>query len=130
MQAKTPSFIQRYAVGETGYIDLFSHRPISGVIAQNFIKTQLPLEDFFTIGAGFWILEGFVHEVSLPEESYPSLNYYLEMRSDKEMPRRFELYKALDESELNILIEAYNATRRHVLETQADTPLEEKKIES
>ncbi len=128
--SKTPSFIQRYAVGDSGYIELYTHRPVSGAIAQNYVKNHLPVEEFFTNGAGFWILEGFVHDISLPESEYPSLNYYLDSRADKDLARRFELYKTLDESEVNILIEAFNATRRHILETQADVPLEEKKIES
>jgi hypothetical protein len=128
--ASKPSFIQRFAVGEEGYIDLYTYRPISGLIAQNYVRTQLPEDEYLSNGAGFWILEGYISDISLPESEYPSINDYLQRRVDKEMPRRFELYLAIDEAEAGILIDAFNATRRHVLETMAELPLEEKKIES
>lgn len=126
-----PPYVKDFVLPEDkGHIALYVHRTISGVIAQNYIRTQLPDEDFLTLGAGFWVLEGFVFEIELSEETYPSLNYYLEERKGLELPRRFELYKSLDENEIWVLIQAFNETRRHILETMIDTPLEEKKIES
>ena len=128
---KYPPYVKSFSLPSgKGHIALYVHRSIAGAIAQNYVRSQLPEDEFFTTGAGFWIVEGFVFEIDLDKEAYPSLCYYLEEREGLELPRRFSLYKGLDESEVNILIEAYNATRRHILETQADLSIEEKKTVS
>lgn len=111
---------------------LHSGNPIKEQIAKDVITGKLPYLSNAKLNtmsyAAFWILEGSLESYDLDPEKYPSLNQYLSEREKLPLLERWELYiTCVDDSELDILRLAYDATRRHKFETLADAPLEEKK---
>lgn len=130
-QTKLPPFVREYAI-EGGCIYIHSNTPIAGRIAENFVIGKAPSGEHNKLEySGFWILEGFVHDISLPEEQYPTLSYYLSERQNKELAERWVLFtQNVDENEALILIKCFNESRRHILETEVGKSLEEKKTDS
>lgn len=77
--------------------------------------------------AGFWIIEGTIHSIEVNAEKYPSLSQYCTGREGS-LGDRLEFYmEYVQEDELDIIRLAHDATRRHVLETMTEAPIEEKK---
>jgi hypothetical protein len=126
--AKLPPFVREYAV-EGGCIYIHSNTPVGSLIVENFVKSKVGEEKYLESEyASFWILEGLVYEVELPEEQYPTVNYYLAERSGKDLEARWQLYcKHVDALENFIFVRCFTETRRHLLETLADKTDEEKK---
>jgi len=93
-------------------------------------ETEMLPEDAmdYLYALAFWFIEGYLFSYEIDSEKFPTLSYYLNERSDYGLPRRWELWcNLVDTSELEPVVSAWQKTRRHALETLAETPLEEKK---
>lgn len=144
---KHPAFIKEYFL-DGGTLFLHSGEPISAAVIESFMDELLADEirawnttelekpanerkiNPLSVGrnAAFWVIEGYVVDYELDAEKHPSLHYYLSNRGDKDLKARWAFYlQTMEVSELNGVVLAYNKTRRHLLETEAELSLDEKK---
>lgn len=131
-ETKKPPFVREYST-EGATLWVHGGTGVGEVIVREFLRKLFPDVNLnLMIYAGFWILEGVLYAHELTGEQYESLSYYLAERESLDMQGRWKLYcNVIDESIVTgLLFEAYNTTRRHVMETMAEMPLEDKKKSS
>jgi len=127
-----PSFVREYRT-EGACLWVHSGTGIGEIIAREFLRKRFPDANLnLMMYAGFWILEGVLYAHELSGEVYESLNHYLSERQNMSIEERWALYCVTidDATTGGILHDAYNNTRRHVMETMAELPLEDKKKSS
>lgn len=131
MKPSKPLFLQRYAL-EGAVIEINSGSPVKERIVKEFLRSKFGENANLNLMAfaGFWIMEGTIQDMELDAAKFPSLYAYFANR-DGSLDERWEHYENLvQEDELDLLRMAYDGTRRHVLETMADAPFDEKKSDS
>lgn len=133
MDKPRPAFMREFKI-VAGSLWLHTGVPVKALAAENFVGMKVAEQkseaESYPEGkaqnAAFWILEGYLMDYDLNKES--SLFYYLSNREDKSLAERWALYHdTVETADLVEIVTAYNRTRRHVFETEADLSLEEKK---
>lgn len=125
-----PLFVRSYQdENGLGRLDMHSGYTIKGEIAEAFVTERVGTGKQNELAyAPFWIIEGFLWGHELDENKTPSLAYYLEQRVSKDLQERWDLYTEIfDANEGIFVLNAYNKTRRHVMETEAELSPEQKK---
>lgn len=130
MSKQLPPFVQEYlAEGAKFYFNTGS--PIKGNIVYKFLLTVCAAD---TISEPeydtFLILEGYLHSAEIEPDQYPSIAYYLNLRSHADLPALWEAYQHIHNDELIAIRNGFYTTRRHAMETLASLPEEEKKSDS
>ncbi len=123
-----PPFVQEYRT-EGAVLYFNSGNPARAGIIYNFLKTVMPETSLASPEVEpFLILEGYLYQHEVDADTFPTIAYYLNNRNHLSPSELWELWgKTADIGELSLIINGFAATRRHALETLADTPLAEKK---
>lgn len=127
-KSQAPAFVKVYDfVG--GCLRLHSGTPVNAVAVESFVEGKVGSgEQNKYQHAAFWVLEGLLFDYELDPAVTPTLHYYLANRGGKSLEERWEFYgNTLDHEECLHVTNAYVKTRRHVMETEAEDSVEEKK---
>lgn len=134
-----PPFVKEYRLTGGGKLYFNSGVPVSAIAIENFVRDKVgklpddapedavPPENLGQ-NAAFWVMEGYLWDYELEPQDYESLVYYLENRGALSLSERWDFYqKVMDTSDVNAVMNGYLKTRRHLLETEAELSLDEKK---